>query len=300
MKIIERNVQQIGKSFLITLPKGWIKALGVKKGASLKIMTNEQGNLSIAPDFIHASKHTEALITFGEHFRREFFKEYFSQREKIIIRLEKDISNKNKSDIYSFLSRFMNVQVIEESAQAIIVKSFVIQELSIEECLKRMHLLSLNMLDEVKQSTQEADIQEIRNTMTRFYYMLIMQVRRFLSEGIFTESNQISIIRALDVRMAAEKMQRIGELLSSLAMIDKDVQSLLIDFDVYYTQAGRCFLESNFEKALPLWNHGNNLQNKLNKIIYRTSRRKETEAYGQLIIVSQMIRLAKEISMLVR
>ena len=302
MKIIERNVQEIGASLLITLPKGWTQALKVKKGSKLKIIVTENGALSIAPEFVHEPKKTEVTIQYDENFRRKFFKEYFSQNEKISIKSKEKFTQKEKKDIYGFLTRFMNVQVIEETTESLAVKSFRIQELSMEECLKRMHLLSLNMLDEVLQTDKRTHTEEIRTTMTRFYYMLIMQIRRFLTEGTFTSENQsISLIKAMDVRMVAEKVQRIGEILATFEKPkEKEVVVLMREIGPYYEKACTYFLTDDVERALPLWNEGNKLQQQCTKLKKSAKQKKDSLLYDQSAGISQIIRLAKEISMLVR
>ena len=210
MEITERSVQEIGRSLLVSLPKGWTKALKVKKGSKIKLLVTEQGQLCIAPEFAREEKKKESTLIFDEYFQRRFFREYFNGNEKITIVLKKRITESDRKTIYSFLKRFMNAQVVEESASRIVVKCFAIEELSIEECVKRMYFLSLNMFDEFLAANEKVKMQELRDTLTRFYYILIMQVRRYLSEGKFTKSNQIPLIRALDFRMVAEKIQRIS------------------------------------------------------------------------------------------
>ena len=98
----------------------------------------------------------------------------------------------------------MNVQVIEESSSKIVVKCFRIDDLSMQECLKRIYFLTMNMIDESLLSKNNLD--EMEESLTRFYYMLVMQIRIFLNEGKFTNENQISLIEAMDYRMVGEKI----------------------------------------------------------------------------------------------
>jgi len=216
MKIVERNVQQIGQSLLISLPKEWTKLLKVKKGAVLKLIISEQGNLSIAPDFVHEEKKQEASILFDPYFKGRFFRAYFGGNEKITFLLKDKLSENQRKEFYAFIRRFMNVQVIEETSTKITLKCFKIEELSIEECLKRMHFLLLTLFEEIAESKDKMKIAETKETMIRFYYMLIMQIRRYLTEGKFVEGNQISLIKAMDYRMVAEKIHRLGTLVGDL------------------------------------------------------------------------------------
>lgn len=290
MKLIERKAQEIGKSLLVTLPKEWTKGLKIKKGTSLKMIIAEQGRLIITPEFVEKKEKKEVVIQYDENFQRRFFREYFNGNEKITIQFKDKLSDKERKNLYNFLQRFMNVQVVEESAFKIIVKCFSINELSIEECLKRMHFLTLNMFEE------KVKVDEIKSTSTRFYYMLVMQVRRFLSEGKFTKENEIPLIKALDFRMNAEKIQRIAGILSTIE-ISEIHQNLLKEIKEYYSKAFNCFNSNNYEKALLLWREGTEKQKKVQNLIEEA---KSIKDHRELMSLYQIITYAKEISMLVR
>jgi phosphate uptake regulator len=301
MKIIERNLQEIGKSLLVSLPKEWTKRLRLKKGSKIKMIVSDKGNLRIAPEFTKKQVKKQSIIKYDENFERKFFREYFEGNEKIIIEIGS--SDKNNKEIYRFLKRFMDVQIIEETKNKVIVKCFKINELSIEECLKRMHFLSLNLLDEVLEFKNQTKIKEIRDTMTRFYYLLVMQIRRYLSEGKYTLENQIPLIYAMDIRMVAEKIQRIGQIIINLNMISKEkdkIVSLIKEIDDYYSRAFRYFINRDFEKALPLWKSGKKLRNKAEKLKQKYKRNKDIKSYKNITDLLKIVRYSKEISMLVR
>ncbi len=284
MTIIERNLQELGKSLFVSLPKEWTNLLKLKKGSKIKMSYSENGTLSIAPEFTKETSKRDAEITYDEQFRRKFYKEYFSGYDKIIINFKSKITEKEKGELYSFFKFFMNVQIIEETDTRLILKSFKIEDLSAEECLKRMHFLCIGMFEDFN-SKNRTTLKEMRDTMTRFYYMLVMQIRRFLEEGKFAKENQISLIRAMDFRMAAEKIQRISEILEDYdsKKIDEKTMKLISE---YYSKSVFSFLNMNFETALTLWSEEKTLRKKIEKIT------------DEKII--QIIRFSKEISMLVR
>ena len=288
MNITERSVQEIGKSLLITLPKDWTKALKVKKGAKLKLLVSERGVLSIVPELVQSPEMKEITIPYDEHFNRRFFKEYFEGYERIVVLFA---AIKDRAPLYSFFKRFMNIQIIEENERRMVVKCFRIEELSMEECLHRMHYLSLSMLE---RNADQTRMKEARDTMTRFYYMLVMQVRRFLSEGKFTDTNQIPLIKAMDIRMVAEKIQRIAEAAETLQDGVPD------DVAQYYRHSFSCFVNNDFAKALPLWSQGNAIQRKLDRRAQEFLRSKNVTGYAAIGDLQHITRYAKEISMLVR
>ncbi|MBI4451082.1 AbrB/MazE/SpoVT family DNA-binding domain-containing protein [Candidatus Woesearchaeota archaeon] len=290
MAIFERRAQAIGKSLLVSLPKKWALAAKLRKGSAVKMVITDQGSLMLMPELMrHESR--AATILFDDAVQRRFIREYFNGNEDISIISKQTLSDAQREEIHQFLERFMNVQIVDESASRISVKCFRIEHLSIEDCLKRMWHLSLNALDDALARRQAHGL---RKRMTPFYYMLVMQVRRFLSEGAFARQNEIPLIRALDCRMAAEKMQRVGEITEQLRPFSGQIPHAAKVRDLY-AAAVSCFVNSDYEKAVQVWRDTTALQATL-----RRARTKKIVQHGKSAEISQILRLAKEISMLVR
>jgi phosphate uptake regulator len=282
MKIIERNLQELGKSLFVSLPKSWTQSFKLKKGSKIKMIIAEKGHLTIAPEFTkEKEKERESEIVYDQHFKKRLFREYFQGYEKITIIFPIKISKQEKRNIYSTIKRFMSIQIIEENEKQMTLKSFKIEELSMDECLKRIYFLTLNILEEKSETNDQTSITEMRDTITKFYYLLVMQIRRYLDEGKFTKENQIPLIRAMDYRMVAEKFQRISELSENLAVKKTDLENITD----YFQKTGNAFIHQNFQKAPELWETGE----KLNKKI----KNKKSD-------LSQILRFTREISALLR
>ena len=127
--------------------------------------------------------------------------------------------------------------------------------------------------------------------------MLVMQVRRFLSEGKFSGDKQPPIVRAMDIRMVAEKIQRIGELLENIQNVRGDLKSMLIGVRNYYSKSFGSFIDDRFEKAIVLWKEGKMLEKRYEKIQRNVQR---SERYANAARLLQILRYSKEISMLIR
>lgn len=301
MKIIERNLQEIGKSLLVTLPKSWTKPLNLKKGSVVKIMVSEKGHLIIAPD-IHAEKaRKQAVITYDRHFPRHFFREYFLGSEMITILFQSRMDEDEKQRVYSFLRRFMNVQIMEESREKLALKAFRIEELSIQDCLTRMHFLTLSMLEEVIHEKEMVKLREIEETLTKFYYMLVMQVRRFIEEGKYTDVNEISLLRAMDCRMVAEKIERIADRICEMDTIeDLRMIDMIAAFKEYYAHAFSAFINDKYLKSVGTWDDHTALRTRLACLLTESKKQKDMALFGQALLCLDIIEYAKDISMLVR
>ena len=286
MKVIERSVQEIGKSLFVSLPKQWADNIKLTKQSKLKMFIEDNGTLFIAPFENLKNRNKNCEIKYDLNFKRRFFKVYFENPESISVLIKQPLTSKERKDLSEFLNYFMNIQIIDETKEKIVIKIFTINELSIEECAKRMHFLSLNLFDNILENKSKST-QEIRDNMTRFYYMLVMQVRRFLEEGKYAEKNQISLIRAMDLRMVAEKIQRIGESLSEINLLNNESKQLIKNVEDYYTRTFRYFTNNDFDKASELWDEGKKLLEKCEK--------KNLD-----LNIKNVIRFTKEIGMLVR
>lgn len=288
MKILERNLQELGKSLFVSLPKSWADAYKLKKGSKIKLMQTEQGLLTIAPEFNIKEKSKETELVYDKYFQRRFFREYFSGNEKITIIFDKKINSNERNNLYTFLKRFMNVQILEDNESKIVLKSFKIEELTIEECLKRLYFLSSGMMSEVLEKANSLIIAESRDNMTKFYYMLVMQVRRFLEEGKFTKENQISLIRAMDFRMIAEKIQRIGEIMTNKNINKKENLKFFEELIPIYSKTFFCFLNKTYDKAPECWENLNILKEKYSSLLNKNAD------------LSQILRYVKDISGLIK
>jgi phosphate uptake regulator len=298
MKIIERNLHEVGKSLLVTLPKDWTKNLKLNKESKVRMMVTEQGQILIAPDFIIKKEKKQVTISFDKFFQRRFFREYFKGNQKITILFSKSRTSLERKDLYSFLKRFLNLAIIEENETKIVLKLFRIEDISITEALRRMHFLYLNILEEVKNKNDKVKIRELRDSMTKFYYLLVMQVRIYLTEGEYAKENQISLIRALDLRMVSEKIQRLTSLVTNFEKLSKIQKEDLEEFQEYYVKSFHTFIKEDFESAIKLWNP--KIRKDLEKKKTNAKKRKDVLLYSQASNLGELYRYAKEISMLVR
>lgn len=301
MKIFERKIQGIAGSLLVTLPKGWATSLHLKKGSILRFAITKQGTAILSPEIIRQEEKKETVMEYDENIVRKFFREYLAGYEKIIIKFTKKATKEEKKKLYAFLKKFMNVQIIEETEEKIVLKSFKIEELSIKECLNRMFYLTLNMIDELKNNNDQMKQKEIEVTTKRFYYMLVMQIRRFIGEGKFTEQNQISLIRAMDCRLVGANIERISEyILDSENLKSKEIKKMLEEITEYYKKSVAYFINNKYQKALTLWAEERRIKGRYESLLKKTKRAKDLAAYKQVNDFLYILKLAKHISMLIR
>lgn len=273
----ERKLQEIGKSLLVTVPKSWADELNLRKGSPVRMSVTDRGALMISPEFVSAKERKGARIAFDASGERRFFREYFGGADRIII----DLKGRARADLQSFLGGFMNVQVVEESEKRVVIKLFPVDEFSMEECLARMHFLSLGLFDEAAKGSAYAVRDSLEGSLTKFYYLLVLQVRGFLSEGRFA-SARVPLIRAMDMRMVAERIERMADILKRAQLRSWEARELEL-VKQFYVRAFGCFRDEDFDAAVPVWAEERALRKRI-----------------QSVQGMQLLRLAKEISSFVR
>lgn len=108
----------------------------------------------------------------------------------------------------------------------------------------------------------------------------------------------MSLVRALDVRMVAQK---ITDTQKRLVQIDqKAFPKLASTIKEYYQQAFSVFVASDFEKAVLLWEKYALVQQELNLEKKRAVQKKDLASQGMLFQLEEILKNAYEISMLVR
>ncbi|GEM_PF-1029256 len=302
----DRKLQEIAGSLLVTVPKDWADKLHLVKGSVVHLTTLDNGVLAISPEIVKKNTKMESVITYDEYFPRRFLREYFLGNEKIIIQYSNTHQRKNKQskninetnakqETYRMLKKFMNVQVIEETDDKIVVKCFKIDELSIKECLNRMHHLCMSLFD--KQMTLES-VNELDTNILRFYYLLVMQVRRYIDEGKFTEHNSLSLIAALDCRMVAEKIRTISELLKEVRI--SHLEEALSDIKKFYSDCFYAFTNSAIEKAIHLHDEEKRIVKKVFELEIFAMKRKDCKTISEIKDIKTIIKYARSIAMLTK
>ena len=252
MKKIERKLQEISKSLLLTLPAEWARQFKLKKGSTVEVAVADDGFLRIAP--VLKEKHVvkRALIDYDSALLRRFFREYLAGNEFITIR---NVKSADKKALLDFIqNNLMNVEIVEETKDKIVVQNFKLENITINSCFKRMYFIVKGMYDDLL-AGDKSDIKDKDKSVAKFYYMLVRLVRQSMEQSRFLMEQELEPIEIVDYRLAAEKIERIGDLLKDLSDLKyaKDVENYGKDVKKYVDEAVLAFLSKDFDKAVQLW-----------------------------------------------
>lgn len=264
MKKIERKLQEISKSLLLTLPSEWIKQFKLKKGSTVEVAVADDGSLRIAPVLKEQHVVKRAVIDYDSALLRRFFRAYLAGNEFITIMLNKDFKASDKKALLDFIHKnLMNVEVVEETKDKIVVQNFKLENITINSCFKRMYFIVKGMYDDLL-AGDKSDIKEKDKSVAKFYYMLVRLVRQSMEQSRFLMEQDLEPIEIVDYRLAAEKIERIGDLLKDLSDLKhaKDVENYGKDVKKYMDETVLAFLSKDFDKAVQLWKSKSTMNNK--------------------------------------
>ena len=173
MEIIEnsretRKMQLSGGStYIISLPKNWIDEMKIKVGESINIVKNSNESLTLYPRERtgHGTEKTATIISSqkdsGDSLKRKIIAAYLAGYKTIKIKTKgiKISSERSKSIRDLVHSSMIGTEIVESSSEVLTIQILTrLPELPFETALKRMFLMTVNMVNEAVEAFEEADI----------------------------------------------------------------------------------------------------------------------------------------------
>ncbi|MFB5605971.1 MAG: PhoU domain-containing protein [Nitrosarchaeum sp.] len=155
-----------GSTYIISLPKEWIKELKLNVGDSLNIVKNPNQSLTLFPKDQDEDQKTVAVIKSiqkesGNSIKRKIIAAYLSGYKTIQIKASgMKIQTAHSRSVRELVRLSMiGTEIVESSSDGITIQILTrLPELSFETALNRMYLMSTNMIKEAIEALEEADI----------------------------------------------------------------------------------------------------------------------------------------------
>lgn len=285
-----RKLQEIAGSLLVSLPKGWTQQMKLEKGSEVEVSISSNGIINITPK---PALKTEKEITImgNDGANSVFLSAYLSGAGIIHMRLEhadkkgkrkmkrigerrREIKNETIEKLMNFIRQnLLSTELLYSDDRTLKFKVYSAEGLGIEESFRRMFQITLSMFDDILTNSElleEKDMQLKDVQVGRFYNLLIRTVRIFLSEGAYAIQSP-GLLRAVDFRMAAEKVERIGDVLKHVAS-DKKIckiagkqtdNQIMEQCRQVYQDAVYAFLKSDVSRAIEVRETALNLKKRI-------------------------------------
>ena len=218
-----RKVQFTGNStFTISLPRDWIEKMGIRKGDTLGIMRDKRGLITVSPATdLRAEDRVKTIDVLKEppaHIERMLIGAYIMGFDTIVVRFRDRLDNVVRERIRQFTRIVTGVEIIEETANTIVIKDLTDPaELSQEKGVRRLHLIVPSMHSDVMISLQKKDQSLAEDVINRDsdadrIYWLIMKEHNVLAKNfMMAEKLQISPEESSSYFQMVRYLERIGD-----------------------------------------------------------------------------------------
>ncbi|MHA2399809.1 MAG: hypothetical protein ACXADU_13100 [Promethearchaeota archaeon] len=299
---IYRNLQKLGGSFVISLPKNWIIKNNLDKPVSFDKKTNRNtystvpieiqsnGTLLILPSLIKKEEvlGEEVVLEANKNVIWELLKKSFAGETKIIIISEREINKALRRIIKNYVSRLPNTEIIEETSQKMIIQNFGYKKIPTNKLIQRLLYIVANMIEDLENKSFK-DLDDDFEELRKFYFILVIHIRTFLRTGVYISSNsEFTPLKAMDYRMFSEKIIEIAEMLKDLGLIE-NVINLYKEVKQYFNEVMDAFLQEDGKLAFRVWIKKDILFNKANKLIGNLDY-EEKETVKKLMKIAQKIK----------
>ena len=219
-----RRVQVTGgSSFVITLPKEWIKTLNIKKNDPLGILIQSDGTLLVTSKM--TQDQTQRIKEFDistipkeTYLARRLIGAYIAGYSLIKIKSPKRIPPNIRDVVGKFTETTIGQEIVEETDTSIILKDLLNPiEMPFDRTIKRMHIIVKNMLEDAlkalktKDKSLATDLVSRDNDVDRLHWLVARQHNIIMRNISFAEKMNITIGLSSTCFLISRIIERIGD-----------------------------------------------------------------------------------------
>lgn len=252
-----------GGTYILSLPKKWIKKYSLERGDSFALFEQETG-LFITPKF-EEKKEKEVEITADEAVSRKIMTSYTYGYTSL--KITGDLTNEIRSRIRETVDTLLGYEIIDEKENAIFIQDLLNpSELTTNKALKREYFLASSMHKDLTEAVSQGtfnvatDIIARDSEVDKLYFLIVRQLRSALQNTGFAERVGVSPLECLDFRIVAKNVEEIADSAEAASRnvlevnsIPGDITEDLVEFSelAYFMHetAFRAFLEADRPNA---------------------------------------------------
>jgi phosphate uptake regulator len=242
-----RRVQMTGgSSYIITLPKEWIKSLNIKKNDPVGLFSQSDGNLLVTAkidrEHIHRIKEFDTTkITEQKFLLRRLIGAYIAGYDSIKVTSSTRMSPLVKMTVREFTQATIGQEIVEETDTYILIKDLLNPaEMPFDRTIKRMYIIAKGMHEDIMSAIQRndkklaEDVLSRDNEIDRLHWLIARQNNIILRNISFAEKMGITIELATTSFLISRIIERIGDHIIRIAknavnLTEKKVDELLIE-----------------------------------------------------------------------
>jgi phosphate uptake regulator len=258
-----------GNSFVVSLPKTWVKDVGLKPRDAVAIITQSDSSLLIIPrrELREAAK-SEAVIEVSpgldkDALLRHFISFYLAGYDIIRINMGRSDASLRSSIREGIRRKLVGVEIIEESQTGILTQCLSgYIDLPLKKALERMAIIAAGMITDAAATLHDDTLgiaQEViqrDDEVDRFYHFILRQLNIAVRDRSVIQEIGLSSARdCLGYRLVAKSTERVADhavLIASQAGALKSVPEGAVKKVQEMTALSRKIFESSITALLRL------------------------------------------------
>jgi phosphate uptake regulator len=227
-----RKVQRVGHSTLtVSLPRDWVRQVGLKQGGVVTLRLSEFGELIVTPGSeMESEEMTVCKINADarkdhELLARMITGNYILGRDTIIISSATDLTPEQLTEIRNSTRRLSGLGIVEQTPKETVIQCFLDpSKFPITGLLSRLHKVAVSMLETAMQALMDRkfslalEVLELENEADRLYWLILRQIFRAISKIPLSRHVGIeSATHAVGYRAVSKYLEEMADCSESIA-----------------------------------------------------------------------------------
>jgi len=221
-----------GSTIIVSLPKDWVKNVGVKAGSYVTLIPQPDGSLLITPREDEEEKIKEAVIYAEPTMEpqtvvRQFIACYIVGYDLIRVRFKLGTSEHKTLVKKTLREKMIGVEPIKETSDELLVQCLVgYREIPLDTALNRMNAITMSMIDDAVTALKDLnrdmalEVSSRDDEVDRLYFFMVRQLKRAVRERTILNDLGISNPRAcLGYRIIIKSVERSADHASRIASL---------------------------------------------------------------------------------
>ncbi len=217
-----------GSTYVISLPKKWVKKANLRAGDSL-VVTEQDGSLLIETSIAEKESRVKEIkisqVTSSDALQRIIIAFYLVGYDTIRIKLDRKDHLAYRESIRKILDYMIGVELVEDTNESMALEIMVdYKRMATMQILQRMYSIERSMLLDMGKVFKNADIGLAKDVIIRereidrFYFLVVRQLKSAVEYLQVAEKLEIKNQRdCLGYRIVVKVLERIADHIENIA-----------------------------------------------------------------------------------
>jgi phosphate uptake regulator len=201
-----RRIQKTGGStFIVSLPKNWVLARGLKAGDILYFTPRADGSVTVFPEAATGSEAEKRVVEVSnaadeDHLFRRLVAEYIAGYPLLEVRTSGRMNAKTREVVRNFAQKMIGPEILEETAESVVLQDVVgPNPLPIPSVIRRMHQMVRAMQSDAMAAFRSRDASIAKDVVERDWE--VDRLHWFLEKQVTTALRDARILATLDLTL---------------------------------------------------------------------------------------------------